>query len=106
MIVIAKLRLREFWERYPDAESWLRTWHKIARKATWSDLKAVRQTYPSADGVTLESGNVVTVFNVSGNKYRMIVDLVFKSRRIYIKLILTHAEYNKNKWKATLCHPK
>ncbi|MEZ2248364.1 MAG: type II toxin-antitoxin system HigB family toxin [Microcoleus sp.] len=66
----------------------------MSSKAEWQNLIDVQQTYPKAESV----GNF-TVFNIKGNRYRVIVDLVYDSQRIYIKYVLTHAEYDKDEWK-------
>jgi len=100
--VISKRRLRAFWLRHPNAEQPLRDWHKTARKAQWKTFNDVRATYSSADGVKVKSGRNVTVFNIGGNKYRLIVDILYDVQVIYICMVLTHAEYDQGKWKDTL----
>ena len=77
-------------------------WLKVARDADWKNLHQVRQAYRSADGVTVGSGHVVTVFNIGGNKYRLIVAINYRWAMVYVLRFLTHAEYNKDKWKAEL----
>jgi mRNA interferase HigB len=72
-------------------------WLKIARGADWKNLSQVRQAYRSADGVTVNSGRVVTVFNIGGNKYRLIVAINYQWAMVYILRFPTHTEYNKNK---------
>jgi mRNA interferase HigB len=68
--------------------------YKIASKAQWKNLAEVQAVYSQAESV----GNF-TVFNIKGNRYRLIVDIVYKDQVIYIKYILTHAEYDKDEWK-------
>jgi len=72
----------------------LDAWYRIAKKAQWISLEDVRQTLPSADGV-----GKFTVFNIKGNSFRIIVEVNFKTGRIYIRHVLTHAEYTKGAWK-------
>jgi mRNA interferase HigB len=103
MRVISKPRLRAFWARHPDARAPLLAWWKTSLKADWGNLQDVRKTYPHADGVRLASGLEVTVFNIGGNKYRLIARIIFEYRRVYIKVVLTHAEYDKGRWKVQLC---
>ena len=67
----------------------MRTW-----RAKWTNLVEVRATFPTADAVGL-----LTVFNIAGKKYRLIVKIDYRSRLILMKNILTHAEYNKGVWK-------
>jgi mRNA interferase HigB len=69
-------------------------WYKIAKQSSWSNLIDVQAIYPNAEAV----GNF-TVFNIKGNKYRLIVSINYVKQIIYIKNVLTHAEYDKNDWK-------
>lgn len=94
MRVISRKLLREFCEEHADSCDALYAWYRVARKAQWQNLLDVQQMYPKAEAV----GNF-TVFNIKGNRYRLIVDLVYVSQRIYIKYVLTHGEYDKNEWK-------
>jgi mRNA interferase HigB len=97
--VISLKRLREFWERHPDAEPPLRAWYRIALGAEWESLRDVRTTYPHADGVEIESGEILTVFNIGGNKYRLVTRIRYDYQLVNIRSVLTHAEYDKGKWK-------
>jgi mRNA interferase HigB len=94
MHVISYRALREFGETHPAARTPLRAWHKVAQKAAWTNLADVRQTYPSADAV-----EGLTVFNIGGNKYRLIVSINYQAQVIYIKHVLTHEEYDEENWK-------
>ena len=100
--VISLKRLREFWERHPDAEASLRHWYRTALKVTWRHLHDVRTDYSHADAVMVASGRPVTVFNICGNKYRLIVDILYRTQVIYICTVLTHGEYSKGRWKDKL----
>jgi mRNA interferase HigB len=100
--VISIKRLREFWLRHPDAEAPLRDWYRTALKANWHHLQDVRRDYPHADGVVVASGRTVTVHNICGNKYRLIVDILYRVQVIYVCAVLTHADYNKDRWKDQL----
>jgi mRNA interferase HigB len=102
MRVITRKRLREFAQRYPDAAESLRKWEHVFREAEWESLQEVRRVYPHADAVTVTSGNTVTVFNVRGNKYRLITAIHYNWQRVYILRLLTHAEYSKGFWKDSL----
>ena len=88
-----------FWERHPDAETPLRQWYKLALNARWQSLQELRAAYPQADGVMNERGETLTVFNIGGNKYRLIVRIRYDYRLINIRDVLTHADYDKGKWK-------
>lgn len=94
MRVISRKKLREFCKSHGDACDALYNWYRVSSKADWQDLLEVQQVYPNAEAV----GNF-TVFNIKGNRYRLVVDLVYRTQRIYIKYILTHAEYDKDEWK-------
>ncbi|PSB54988.1 type II toxin-antitoxin system HigB family toxin [Chamaesiphon polymorphus] len=94
MRIVSRKRLLEFSEIHADAADSLDAWYRVAKSSGWANLVDVRQTYPAADAV----GNF-TVFNIKGNDYRLITSIVYATGRIYIKYVLTHAEYDKDKWK-------
>jgi mRNA interferase HigB len=87
--------------RHPVAAGWLETWWTTAKSARWERLHDVRSDYPSAD----QYGRCL-IFNARGNKYRMIVRIVYadewQNGTAFIKHFLTHAEYDKGSWKG-LC---
>ncbi|MGB7157370.1 MAG: type II toxin-antitoxin system HigB family toxin [Tepidisphaeraceae bacterium] len=95
-------RLDEFVRKHGDAASWLRSWLAASLKAEWLNLQDVRKTFPHADGVKVKSGRTVTVFNVRGNKHRLIVTIDYPTGVVNVLTVLTHAEYDKEKWKETL----
>ncbi len=84
--------LRDFWLRHPDAEGPLRHWYRTARYATWSSLQHIRRSYPHADGVRTTRGETLTVFNICGNKYRLIVRIRYDFRLVNVRDVLTHAD--------------
>lgn len=92
--VITHRRLKEFGDIYTDAAEPLDIWYKRARKAKWQNLNEVQDDYPHADSV-----GSCTVFNIKGNSYRLIVKIIYRRQAIYVKNVLTHAEYNKGGWK-------
>jgi mRNA interferase HigB len=79
---------------HPDSESSLQAWYKTAKKAEWKTLAAVRKVYPQADAV----GNY-TVFNIRGNRYRLIAEINYQFQQILIRK-LTHKEYIEGNWKS------
>jgi mRNA interferase HigB len=103
MRVIAKPRLKEFWEKHSAAAKPLQAFWRTAVHAKWRNIHDVRKTYPHADAVTLACGLQLTVFNVGGNKFRLITGIVYRTHYVYIKAVLTHAEYTRGGWKALLC---
>ena len=91
MRVIAKKVLREFWEKYSDSENQLKTWYKEASKAKWTDPNDIKNQYPTAS--ILKAGRVV--FNICGNKYRLIVQINYERQWVFIRFIGTHNDYDK-----------
>ena len=91
--------LREFWERHPEAEEPLRFWYKTATSAAWSNLQDVRHSYPHADGVKTSGGDTLTVFNIGGNKYRLVARIRYDYELINVRAVMTHREYDEEKWK-------
>ena len=99
MRVIGLKPLREFWDQHADAEGPLRQWYKTVSKAQWRSLQDARQTYPHADGVETDDGQTLTVFNIGGNKYRLIARIRYDYRLVNVRHVLTHAEYDKGTWR-------
>jgi mRNA interferase HigB len=94
MYIISRKALKQFWEKYPDSQSALSRWYKIVEKMEFSNFNELRQTFPSADSV----GDLI-VFNIGGNKYRLIASIHFNRNKVYIRHVLTHPEYDKGAWK-------
>ena len=94
MNVISFKRIRDFSLIYRDAEASLIAWFKIAKRASWQNFAELRHVYPSADLV-----GRYTVFNIGGNKYRLIARIVYRSQTIFVVSIMTHEEYDLGKWK-------
>jgi mRNA interferase HigB len=93
MHVIARKPLDEFIRRHPQAKSSLNTWWDVAETADWKTLEQVKKSWGSADYV-----QGFTVFNISGNKYRLITRIDYERKRVYIREVLTHAEYSRGRW--------
>ena len=91
MRVIAKKILREFWGKHSDSEHQLKTWYKEASKAIWINPIGIKSEYPKAS--ILKASRVV--FNICGNKYRLVVDINYERQWVFIRFIGTHTEYNK-----------
>src|ERR1700674_4007785 len=102
MRIISRNRLREFAERHADAAEPLEKWYRLFREAEWENLQDVRRVYPHADTVRVASGNTVTVFNICGNKYRLIAAIHYNRQRAYVLRLRRHAEYSKEFWKDRL----
>jgi mRNA interferase HigB len=99
MHVFSRPRLLKAASDYPDAATALNAWFKIAEKARWSNLHEVRADYPHADPV----GSCV-VFNIGGNKYRLITRIFYSTEErrgnVYIIDVITHKEYDTDQWKS------
>jgi mRNA interferase HigB len=98
MHIIARPALAAI-RKHADAAAWLRQWWKIAARERWQSLQAVRAIYPATDQV-----RCCLVFDVRGNKYRLICRVSYSNEwqrgTLLIKAFLTHAKYMKNTWKA------
>lgn len=95
MHVLSRKKLKEAAERHADLEGPLDAWFRIAKKAVWRNLADVRRTFSSADAV-----DKWTVFNIKGNQCRLITEINYAGGRIYIRHVLTHAEYDRGGWKS------
>ena len=89
--IIARRALREFWEVHADAEQPLRAWYHDALRADWTSPADVKRVYASASIV----GANRLVFNIGGNKYRLVVAVNYKYRICYVRFIGTHKAYDR-----------
>ena len=94
MHVITRKRLNEFAEKYPETRTALANWYESVRRNDFSSLPNLKLMFPTADQV-----GKLTVFNVGGNKVRLIAAIHYNRKRIYIRAVLTHDEYDRGKWK-------
>lgn len=89
--IFAKGRLREYWEKHPDSEQYLKTWYDTAMGSVWETPNDVKLTYATAS--ILKDSRVV--FNIKGNSYRLVVKFNFEKQWAFIRFIGTHAEYDR-----------
>jgi mRNA interferase HigB len=94
MHIISRKRLVQFAIIHPDSETALDTWYRAAKTAEWQNLVELRESYPAADLV-----GIYTVFNIKGNHYQLIAEINYRSGTIFVRDILTHSEYDKERWK-------
>ena len=94
MHIITRRRLVNFWRIHPEARASLQHWFAIVRKTDYASFAALRATFPSADQV-----NRLTVFNIGGNKFRLIAAIHYNRKKVYIRHVLTHAEYDRGGWR-------
>jgi mRNA interferase HigB len=92
--VISYKAIREFVALHADAGEPLKAWYKAASRARWSNLSEVRREFPHADSV-----GRFTVFNVKGNRYRLVAEINYRGQVLFVRHILTHEEYDRGRWK-------
>lgn len=90
MQILSKSTLRDFWEREPKAKAPLTAWYKAVSKAEWNKFADVKATFRSADLV----GDSRVIFDIGGNKYRVIVHVAYRFRKVLIKFVGTHKDYD------------
>jgi mRNA interferase HigB len=93
MRIIKRGALVQFWQKHPDAKASLEAWYGVVRKANWKTPAEMKQVYHSADWVGRR-----TVFNIAGNKYRLIARVNYVSQTVFVLYLLTHSEYAKGAW--------
>ena len=91
MRVIAKKTLRDFWDKHADCEDQLKSWYHEAENENWKSPNQIKKGNPSA---SILANNRV-VFNIKGNKYRLIVRINYDYGIMWIRFIGTHAQYDK-----------
>lgn len=98
MRIITESRLTAFWREYPDAEKSLKVWRALVRKAQYATPHEVKADLPTADFLKKN----VTVFDIGGNKYRLVVSIRYDQQKVYIRHVLTHKEYDQRTADGTL----
>jgi len=94
MHVITRKRLNEFASKHPTVTSGLAHWYQAMKKNDYATFAELRRNLPHADQV-----GGLTVFNIGGNKARLIAAVHYNRRKVYIRAVLTHAEYDAGRWK-------
>lgn len=90
MVILSYGTIRDFISKYPDSADALNNWYRITEQSDWGNFNELRNVFGSVDAV----GNDLYVFNIRGNRYRLIVRIIFKVRTVYIRFIGNHSEYN------------
>ena len=94
MHIITQKTIKSAWETYSDAEKPLRKWFTEMKSLTFQTFTELKRRYPSADQV-----GRLTVFNIKGNHYRLVVRMDYTYGKVFIRKFMTHAEYDKEDWK-------
>ena len=94
MRIIKRAALEQFWFRHADAKASLESWFGVVRAANWQTPAEMKRVYPHADIVGRR-----TVFNIAGNKYRLVARVNYQVHVVFVLYILTHAEYDRGAWK-------
>jgi len=102
MRIIKEPTLAAYAKKYARAAVSLQQWRIVARETNWRSLAEVRATYANADAIKVGSGRVVTVFNIAGNRFRLVTAIHYNRGLIFILRFLTHAEYDQGNWKREL----
>jgi mRNA interferase HigB len=90
--IIARRTLRNFWRRHPPAEGPLRAWYAMVKRAAWRGPADVKTQF----GATVDFvGDNRAVFDIGGNKYRLVVHVAYRFKRVLIKFVGTHKEYDR-----------
>ncbi|NCJ06126.1 type II toxin-antitoxin system HigB family toxin [Synechococcales cyanobacterium C] len=95
MHIISRKSLRLFSAIHADAETPLDIWYRATKAARWRNLSELKLIFPAADLV-----GRFTVFNIKGNHYRLIAEINYRSGTVFVRHILTHADYDKGNWKS------
>lgn len=94
MHVITRRKLNEFAKAHPTAKDPLDGWYKVVSRARFKNLVEIRAAFPAADDV-----QGLCVFNIGGNKYRLVTKVEYRWQKVYIVAVMTHAEYDRGVWK-------
>lgn len=94
MHIITRKRILDFSREHPSCATALDSWYRIVKSSTFNNFVELRSTFPSADQV-----ENLTVFNIGGNKARLVAAIHYNTQRLYIRAVLTHSQYDTNKWR-------
>jgi mRNA interferase HigB len=100
--VISRKKLKEFWESSPQRRQHaaaFETWFRLARKARWYSFQDAKGTFGQTDVARGVTGRTATIFDIGGNKYRVLAHIDYSRQTVKIEAVLDHKEYDKNLWK-------
>jgi mRNA interferase HigB len=100
--IVSPRRVRDYWRRFPTAESSLTHWLETVRRADWKNPSDLKSSFSDVDPVTVASGRTVYVFNIEHNRHRLITAIHFNMQTVDLLRIMSHREYDRNRWKDEL----
>jgi len=100
--IVTPKRLQDYAADYPAAEPSLDHWEKTVMAASWQTPADVKQSFNDVDPAKVKSGKTVYVFNIQRNEHRLIAAIHFNSGMVYVLRLMTHKEYDRNRWKDEL----
>jgi mRNA interferase HigB len=99
---ITPKRLAQFAAERPAARAPLAMWRRVTERALWRSFADVRRTFGRTDQVRVSSGNTLLVFNIGGNKFRLVAKVSYEKGKVYVFRVMTHKEYDTGRWKEEL----
>jgi mRNA interferase HigB len=100
--IVSPKRVREYALRYPTAKPALMHWLENIRRGEWRNPSDLKASFHDVDPVTVDSGRTVYIFNIERNRHRLIAAIHFNTQTAYVLRIMTHREYDRNRWKEEL----
>jgi mRNA interferase HigB len=100
--VIERLPLLEFGNKWPAAAVPLDAWYRATLNADWRNFGQLKATFGSADQAKVASGQTICIFDIGGNKFRLIAFVSYAKSKVYVLRVLTHKEYDSNRWRKEL----
>lgn len=100
--VVTPKAIRDYARKWPTAQPSLEHWLKTVKAANWRNPADVKASFNDVDPVTVGSGRTVYAFNIERNRHRLIAAIHFNTSKVYVLLLMTHKEYDKNRWKDEL----
>lgn len=102
MRIIKPSTVRAFELVHAGAAAGLEHWLEVAEAARWTKLHDVRLSFRTADEIRVASGRTVVVFNIGGNRFRLVTAIHYNLGKVFVLRFMTHAEYSKDRWKEEL----
>ncbi len=99
MHILSWSKIRKFIDLHPESLGPLRTWFDSLEKRNYTSFNDLRCVFPSVDRIYLKSGKERYIFNVGGNRYRLICSIHFNRAKVFVRFVLTHSEYDQEAWK-------